>query len=189
MILTFIVACEIGFWVFIGLGVLTRYVFRARRLGGFFLALSPMVDVALLVAVTIDLVRGGTATSYHALAAVYIGISVMWGHRMVRWADVRAAHRWGSGPAPLKKYGAAYAAECWKGVPRTGGGAVIAYGILWAMRWIVGVPSRTEALAQFTGTLGMIVVLDALWALSYTVWPKKAPKSANYGAKASGPYR
>jgi hypothetical protein len=61
-----------------------------------------MVDLALLAATTIDLRRGGEAALHHALAAVYIGISVAWGKRMVSWADARFAHRFAGGPPPKR---------------------------------------------------------------------------------------
>ena len=32
-----IVACEIGFWVVIALGLITRYIFKREKLGFFFL--------------------------------------------------------------------------------------------------------------------------------------------------------
>ena len=43
-----IVACEIGFWVVIALGLITRYIFKREKLGFFFLALTPVIDLILL---------------------------------------------------------------------------------------------------------------------------------------------
>ncbi|HET9423195.1 MAG TPA: hypothetical protein VFO49_18795, partial [Nocardioides sp.] len=100
MLLILIVACEVGFWLLLVAGLLARYALRRPRLGAALLLLTPLVDVVLLVATTIDLRRGAEASAVHALAAIYIGVSVAFGPAMVRWADVRMAHRLGVGPAP-----------------------------------------------------------------------------------------
>ena len=94
-----IVACEIGFWVVLGAGLLARYALRMRRLGAVLLFCTPLVDVVLLVATVFDLRAGGEATSVHGLAAIYLGVSVAFGHSMLRWADQRVAHRFAGGPA------------------------------------------------------------------------------------------
>jgi hypothetical protein len=98
-----IVACEIGFWVVLVAGLAARYLLRRRRLGAVLLAAVPLVDLALLVLTVVDL-RGGTQPrTAHGVAAVYLGFSVAFGPTLVRWADVRAAHRWAGGPAPEPK--------------------------------------------------------------------------------------
>jgi hypothetical protein len=51
----------------------------------------------------LDLRAGGAPRVEHGLAAVYLGFSVAFGPAMVRWADVRFAHRWAGGPAPVPK--------------------------------------------------------------------------------------
>lgn len=79
----FIVACEIAFWVVIILGLVTRYVLKRNRLGMFFLALTPVIDLLLLVVTTVDLYRGAVATMAHAIAAVYIGVSIAFGKSMI----------------------------------------------------------------------------------------------------------
>ena len=103
MIVAVIVACEIGFWVVLAAGLVSRYVLRRRRLSTALLAAVPLVDLVLLVVSVLDL-RGGAAPRVgHGLAAVYLGFSVVFGPGMVRWADVRFAHRWAGGPPPAPK--------------------------------------------------------------------------------------
>ena len=82
-----IIACEIGFWVVILLGLITRYIFKRERLGFFFLALTPVIDLILLIVTATDLYNGATATQIHAIAAIYLGISIAFGKSMIRWAD------------------------------------------------------------------------------------------------------
>lgn len=175
LILAVIIACEIGFWVFVVLGLLTRYVLQRRRTGAFLLTMTPVVDLVLLTAVIINLKGGGTATFFHGLAALYLGISIAYGHKMVEWADVRFAHRFAEGPAAVKLHAAEYARACWTDVVRTTVAVGIAAGIVWLLTHLVDDPSRTDALTGIYPVLGIWLVVDLLWAISYTLWPKKQP--------------
>jgi hypothetical protein len=100
MIAAVIVACEIGFWVVLASGMLLRYAFGRPRLGAVVLAGVPLVDVVLLAAAAVDLARGAEFETEHGLAAAYLGFSLAFGHSLVRWADVRFAHRFAGGPPP-----------------------------------------------------------------------------------------
>ncbi|RQX50832.1 hypothetical protein DLJ57_10885, partial [Micromonospora chalcea] len=93
MLVAVIVGCEVAFWVVLLAGLIARYPLRRPRLGAALLIAVPVVDLVLLAATMIDLRRGATATFAHGLAAAYLGFSVAFGHRMVRWADERFAHR------------------------------------------------------------------------------------------------
>lgn len=178
MILVAIIACEIGFWLAIIAGLVARYVFRRPRLGAALLLAAPVIDLILLVLVGIDLLGGGTASWHHGLAALYVGVSVAYGHRMVAWADAKFAEWFrGAEPRPAR-YGWDYARACWKDVPRTLLAAAIAATVLGGLILLVGAPDRTWELLRFFPILGVIVAVDTLWALSYTVWPKKAPAVA-----------
>lgn len=173
MILATLVACEIGFWVFLVAGLVTRYVLRRPRASTLLLVLAPLVDVVLLVVTAISLKSGGTASSSHGLAALYIGFSVAFGHPLIRWADTRFAHRFAGGPAPRRLAGAEYTRTCWTDAGRSLLAAVIAAAILGGLILWVGDPSRTQALVSVFPTLGIIVAAFTLWAVSYTFWPRK----------------
>ncbi|MEJ6490384.1 hypothetical protein PQI23_11695 [Leucobacter sp. USCH14] len=175
MILTAIVICEVAFWVAILAGLSARYLLNRKRLGALLLILAPVIDALLLALVTIDLLGGGTASWQHGLAAIYIGISVAYGSRMVAWADARFAHRFAGGPAPVKMTGVRYTVKCWKDVLVTACAVAIAAAILGAIIALVDDPARTEALTGFFGILGVVLAIDVVWALSYTFWPKPAP--------------
>lgn len=178
MILGVIIACEVGFWVAVLSGLVARYILGAGRLGTGLLLCAPLIDAVLLVAVTLHLSTGATASWHHGLAALYIGFSVTYGHRMVAWADTRFAHRFAGGPAPSRLAGAEYTRRCWGDFLRTLGAALIAGGILAAMSWWIGDPNRTEALTGWNGILGIAVVAEFVWALSYTIWPRRPAPSA-----------
>lgn len=103
MIAFVIVACEVAFWVVLATGLVLRYPLRRPRLGGAVLAGVPLVDVVLLVATGADLARGAEFSPVHGLAAAYLGFTLAFGHGVVRWADVRFAHRFAGGPPPAAK--------------------------------------------------------------------------------------
>lgn len=173
MILGIIIACEVGFWVAILSGLAARYILGAKRLGTALLLCAPLIDVVLLAAVAMHLSTGAAASWHHGLAALYIGFSITYGHRMIAWADTRFAHRFADGPAPMKLTGAQYTQRCWGDFLRTLGAAVIAGGILAAITWWIDDPALTEALTGWNGILGIIVAAELIWALSYTIWPRK----------------
>lgn len=173
MILAAIVACEIGFWVALLAGLSARYLLRRPRLGAALLISAPVIDAVLLVLVAVDLFRGGTASWQHGLAAIYIGVSIAYGRRMVVWADLRFAHRFAGGAKPEPLAGIAYALKCWRDMLLTLLAVAIAGAVLGGLILLVNDPARTAALSGFFRILGIIVAIDFLWALSYTIWPKK----------------
>ncbi|MDR1189719.1 MAG: hypothetical protein LBK95_20080 [Bifidobacteriaceae bacterium] len=178
MIVTLIIACEIGFWVLIASGLAARYLLGAKKLGAVLLALSPVIDLVLLVATAIDLRGGGEPGAMHGLAALYIGLSVAHGHAMIKWADQRAAYWSRRGPKPPTLYGNDYAAICWKGFARTVAGCLVAWALIIALGHFADNPEATQTLNIWVGTLKIIAVIDGLRALSYTIWPRKPAKVA-----------
>jgi hypothetical protein len=102
VLLAVIAGCEIGFWVLLAAGMATRYLLRLPRLGLVFLAMVPLVDVVMLVASVIDIRSGGEPSFKHSLAAIFIGVSVGFGHQSLKWADGWAAYRFAGGPRPRK---------------------------------------------------------------------------------------
>ncbi|MDR0415819.1 MAG: hypothetical protein LBH76_00605 [Propionibacteriaceae bacterium] len=183
MVLAAIAVCEVAFWVAILAGLAARYLLRRPRLGAVLLILAPAIDVMLLALVTVDLLAGGTASWQHGLAAVYVGVSVAYGQRLVAWADARFKHRFAGGPAPERLTGTRYAVKCWRDVLLTGLAVVIAAAILGAVILLVNDARRTSELSGCFGMLGIIFAVDFVWALSYTIWPKQpagaAPVSAS----------
>ena len=95
-----IVACEIGFWLVLLLGLACRYLLRRERLSRALLLCLPLIDVLLLVFTAVDLRQGATATFAHGLAAAYVGFTVAFGAMAVKWADAHFAHRFAAGPVP-----------------------------------------------------------------------------------------
>nr|WP_111719890.1 hypothetical protein [Homoserinimonas sp. OAct 916] len=178
MIVAIIIACEVGFWVLVVAGLVARYVLRRPRLGAWLLAMTLVVDLVLLTAVIVNLQAGGTATFFHGLAAVYFGVSIAYGRKMIGWADSRFAHRFAGGPAPVKLAGAAYGKERRHDVVRTVCAVAIAAGILWLLTTLVADANSTDELLHLYPLLGIWFAADLAWAIWYTVVPKSRPAVA-----------
>lgn len=99
-VLIAIVACEVGFWLVLAAGLAIRYGLRRPAASTWVLRCVPVVDVALLVAVAADIAGGAEVGQVHRLAGIYLGVTVAFGHSVIAWADVRAAHRFAGGPPP-----------------------------------------------------------------------------------------
>lgn len=176
MLIALIIAAEIAFWLILLSGLATRYAFRRPRLGMALLVATPFVDLLLLAATTIDLRRGGEAALPHALAAVYIGVTVAWGHRMVSWADARFAHRFAGGAPPERppRTGRRHAARELREwlrhtVAWATGVALLGFGVL-----LVGNLDRTSALLNVAALWTLVLAIDFLISFSYTLWPRRS---------------
>lgn len=180
MLAALIVGCEIGFWVFVLAGLVSRYIFKLRRLGAVLLFCTPLVDLVLLVAAVIDLRNGAAATLVHGISAVYIGVSVAYGHRMIQWADERFAHRFAQGPAPVKlpKFGQEHARRERANWNRHLLAWVIGSLILYSMILFVHNDARTAVLSSTITKWALILAIDWAWSYSYTFWPRKEKGAA-----------
>ncbi|MFE0042787.1 hypothetical protein [Streptomyces albireticuli] len=180
MIVTLIIACEVGFWVLLAGGLSLRYLARMPRTGAAVLLLEPVLELVLLIATAVDLKNGAQADFKHGLAAVYIGFSVGLGHSTIKWVDVRFAHRFAGGPPPVKppKYGTARAVHEWKTAARWILAAVVAIGLLQAATWYVGDSGDTSTLRGWQTRMLFVVGINLVIALSYTLWPKQPKPGA-----------
>ncbi|MDR9857662.1 hypothetical protein RJP21_29135 [Paenibacillus sp. VCA1] len=175
MIAALIVGCEVAFWVLVLAGLTARYIAGWKRVGGVLLVATPVVDLLLLIFTIIDLRNGAKAEFMHGLAAVYIGVTVAYGHRMIKWADERFAYRFGGGkkPDPAPKHGKEHARREREGWYRHVLAWIVGVILLMLMIWIVNEPSRTEALKKIPMWWGAILGIDFLISFSYTLWPKQ----------------
>ncbi|PZM95073.1 MAG: hypothetical protein DIU79_08270 [Actinobacteria bacterium] len=178
MLVAFIVACEVAFWLLLGAGLAVRYLLRRKRLSTVLLVAVPLVDVVLLVASAINLRSGGTATFAHGLAAAYLGYSVAFGRSIMRWADQRFAHRFAGGPPPWRppRYGAARTRYEWREWGKGMLAWAIACTLLLAGIAYIDDASRTHELLVWIGRLSLVMVIWLVfWPLAYTLFPKRDP--------------
>ncbi|MCF6734437.1 hypothetical protein [Blastococcus sp. KM273129] len=165
-----IIACEIGFWVVLAAGLLTRYVLRRPRLGGALLLGVPLVDAVLLVLTAVDLGSGAAPDATHGLAALYLGFSVAFGHDLVRWADVRVAHRFAGGPPPAPAPPSGTSARVrkeWRDYGLFLLGAAVAAGVLAGLAAVTG-PGVDDS--PLWGPLAPVGIVAVTWLLGWPVW-------------------
>ena len=184
MIVALIVICEVGFWVLLAAGLATRYLLKMPRAGMALLLCEPLLEVLLLVVTAIDLKNGAEPSWRHGLAAVYIGYTVGHGHRTVKWLDGHAAHRLGGGPPPPKppRYGMArarYEGRVWLGSVIA---ASVASVLLLLAVWYVGGDGNTDSLRSWIFFAWRAAGIHGLIALTYAIWPKKAPQAGVAGS-------
>ncbi len=179
MLVAVIIACEVGFWVFLLSGLVARYPLRRPRLGAALLVCAPLVDLVLLAATVLDLRAGATASFAHGLAAAYLGFSVAFGHGLIRSMDARFAHRFDGAPKPAgpPRYGMARARHEWQVWRKALLAWAVACGLLLTAVVAVGDASRTAEFVSWmqTLTLGLVGWL-VLGPVAYTVFPKRAPR-------------
>lgn len=171
-----IIACEVAFWIVILLGFVLRYMLRMKRAGFVLLAATPVIDLVLLVITGIDLYRGATATLPHALAAVYIGVSLAFGKSMIAWADERFRYYIAKqGDKPIARYGRDYAWHYAKSWLRHVLAFLLGSACLLGLIWLAGDSDRTDALSGAIQIWSIILGIDLLIAIGYFVWPRKEP--------------
>lgn len=167
MVVAAIIACEIGFWVILGAGLLVRYVLGRRGLSTALLLCVPAVDVALVGFTVVDLRRGAGPAPAHSLAAIYLGFTIAFGHSVVRWADARAAHRLADGPPPRRPSPAGTEArmhEEWRAFGSAALGAGVAAVVLLGLIALTPADNRWALLGPLPG----VGVALAIWLIG---WP------------------
>ncbi|WP_432094813.1 hypothetical protein [Streptomyces sp. bgisy100] len=187
MIVTLIIACEVGFWLLLAGGLSLRYLAKMPRTGAAVLLCEPLLELVLLVVTAIDLKNGAEPDWKHGLAAVYIGFTVAMGHHLIKWADGHFAHRFSGAPKPAKppKYGMARTVHEWKTAGRWILAGVVAIGLLQCAALYVGDDGNTESLRAWQTRMGWLIGINLLIAGSYTLLPKKDPGGAGEAAADS----
>lgn len=165
-----ILACEIGFWAVLGLGLAARYLLRLKRTSTVLLLCVPLLDVALLSLIAWDLLANGAVADFtHGLGAVYLGFTVAFGHQIITRVDAWFAHRFADGPEPWRppKTGAPYVRYEWAQWLRMLLCAVIASAVLGGITLLVGDPART---GELVGWIGRVWLATAIWFVGWPVW-------------------
>ena len=168
-----IILAEIAFWVVISAGLISRYIWKRQRLSIVLLALTPVIDLALLMLTAIDLRNGQAASVVHGIAAIYIGVSVAYGKTMIDWADEKF-HQWILKKPKEKEplFGKAKGFHELKMWIRH----IISYGIgialLYGMIQYIGESGDTGVFWQMIKYWGIIVLIDGAISVSYSLFPK-----------------
>ncbi|MFF8590827.1 hypothetical protein ACF061_05200 [Streptomyces sp. NPDC015220] len=186
MVVGLIIACEVGFWVLLALGLAVRYLLKWRRTGAALLLGEPLLEAVLFVATAVDLRNGARPGWEHGLAALYLGFTVGYGRPTIRWLDGHAAHRLAGAPRPPKppRYGLARARHKGRLWLRTLLASAVALALLEAAVRYVGDPAGTGPLRSWQWTTLRIAAVHGLIALTYLLFPKKAPAPAAKDGRA-----
>ncbi|GAA0330557.1 hypothetical protein GCM10008967_21330 [Bacillus carboniphilus] len=175
-----IVACEIGFWIVIILGLLIRYIWKKEKLGFIFLALTPLIDLVLLIATSYDLLGGATANLAHGIAAIYIGVSIAYGKSMIQWADTRFQYYiLKTREKPQKRFGLDHAKHEIAGWLKHVLAYLIGAALLLLMVYMINDHARTEALTHLLKIWTLVLGIDLAISVSYFVFPRKDSRNVH----------
>lgn len=165
-----IIACEIGFWVVLGLGLVARYLVGLRKLSTVLLLCVPVLDALLLALIAWDLLANGTTADFaHGLGAIYLGFTIAFGHQIITRVDAWFAHRFAGGPVPVQppQVGRAKVRYEWHQWGRMLLCAVIASAVLGGITLLVGDWSRTSELIAW---LARVWIATGVWLIGWPVW-------------------
>ncbi|MCI2958351.1 hypothetical protein MN032_11650 [Agromyces atrinae] len=167
-----ILGAEVLFWLLLVGGLAARYLARWTRLSRVLLLSVPLVDVALITLTAIDLANGATPNWSHALAAVYLGFTVGFGHSIITSMDAWFSHRFAGGPAPARrpKSGPAYIRRMWAEWLRALVAWSLAVPALLVMIAVSGWTVPTSIEAAFEGDLWSWVARITLVLVAWLVF-------------------
>jgi hypothetical protein len=179
-----IAACEVGFWLLLVIGLLTRYVLRRRRASTVILLGVPLLDLVLVGASLLDVAQGAEPGPTHGLAALYLGFTLAFGHATIRAVDVRFAHRFAGGPVPVKpvRNGREKLAHEW----REWGKAALMAGVTLAVSALIALVARLPLPA------GPALLDDPFWTWAVTaavvaaIWFVAGPLWVSFGQVTRG---
>ncbi|WP_405835773.1 hypothetical protein OG528_02400 [Streptomyces platensis] len=177
------------FWIFLVGGLAARYAAGLRTLGGGLLLCVPLIDVVLLGATVLSIQEGVAPTIWHGLSAAYLGITVVYGHRTVRWADAKFARRFSGVAAPPRSplHGRAAVVDAWKVWFRFLLAYAISVALIFGLVALVGTLDKGAPLLVWLNPLTKVLVYSLIWPVVTTIWPGKAPEPESGQGAATGP--
>ena len=167
-----IVAAESAFWALLALGLGLRYVGRHNRLSLWVLRCVPVVDVLLVAFVAADVAAGAPPNRGHALAAVYLGVTIAFGHSTIAWADRWFRYRFAGGPRPTKRAKGSRAAvraiwrEWLRVVLAVAVAAALILGLIAATASPIPADVATLSTSPYWATLAQMGVITVIWFLA-----------------------
>ncbi|MFJ7777200.1 hypothetical protein [Streptomyces yangpuensis] len=168
------------FWIFLAGGLAARYAAGWRVLGSALLLGVPLVDVVLLTATVLSIRGGAEPTVWHGLSAAYLGMTVVYGHRTVRWADAKFARRFGGAVARPRPalHGRAAVAAAWKDWSLLLLACTISAGMIFGLVALVGGPDEGAPLLVWLNPLAKLLAYSLVWPVVTTIRPGRAPEPA-----------
>lgn len=181
MITILIILAEIGFWIFILAGLVTRYLLKKEKLSLWLFGMTPLIDLMLLLFTAFDLKNGADANFAHGLAAIYIGVSIAYGKQMIQWADRQFRYYFLKiDNRPKKLYGLERGKKEMLGFLRHLMAFIIGGAFLGGMIYLSGKgSSNAETLMGVWNKWSIILGIDFLISLSYILFPYGRKKGSN----------
>ncbi|WP_344293421.1 hypothetical protein [Agromyces neolithicus] len=173
-ILWAILAVEVAFWVALAVGLTTRYVLRMPRASRIILLCVPLLDLVLIALTAVDLAGGAEPDFVHALAVIYLGFTIGFGHATIAWADRWFAYRFAGAPRPPKppKSGPEYVRRMWAEWRRVLVAWAIALPGLFGLGWVAGAGLPADWDAMWADPLwAMAARLTAIAAIWFAAGP------------------
>ncbi|MDE5052297.1 hypothetical protein NDK25_07945 [Niallia taxi] len=151
-------------------------MWKKKILSAAFLLATPIIDFLLITFTIIDIKKGSEISVIHGPAAGYIGVTIVFGHSMIKWMDAHFSFRFAGGAKPVKKYGRASAIQEVVGWLRHRA----AFAIGACLRYFISLVSPKEEIITLRSLLQVWTLVlgnDFLISVSYCLWPKKKPSS------------
>lgn len=172
MITILIILAEVSFWILIIAGLVTRYIFKKEKLSIWLFAATPLIDLMLLLFTVFDLKGGKEATFVHALAAIYIGVSIAFGKQMIEWADVKFQYYFLKiDNRPAKLFGIERGKKELAGFLKHLLAYIIGATVIVGMNYFLKNSTDTENLMAALRTWSIILGIDFLISSSYMLFP------------------
>lgn len=169
-----IIAAEVLFWIVLFAALYFRYILKAKKLSLLFFALTPVIDLVLLVLTALDLKNGSDATISHGLAAVYIGVSIAYGKTLIAWADEKFQKHVLKVDVQIKRLDGKEKAHYEIGMFIR---HLVAYGIAAVLLLIiinyVGIQNDTNSLYLVMKIWAIFVAIDGITCIINLYFPKK----------------
>ncbi|GGW85990.1 hypothetical protein ACIP4U_30115 [Streptomyces caelestis] len=123
---------------------------------------------------------GAEPAVWHGLSAAYLGITAVYGHRTVRWADAKFARRFSGAAVPPRpeRYGRAAVADAWKSWVRFLLAYAISVGLIFGLVVLVATLDKGAPLLVWLNPLTKVPIYSLIWPILITIWPDKAPEPA-----------
>lgn len=167
-----ILVAEVLFWVVLAAGLAVRYLAGRERLSTWVLRGVPLVDLALVALVAVDIAAGAPPSREHAVAAVYLGFTVAFGRATIAWADSRFRHWFTGGPRPHKpaKGSREEVRALWREWFRVLLAAALASALLLGMVAAEGSPLpgslQEAALHPYWSMMQLLGIITVIWFLA-----------------------
>lgn len=179
---TFLIASEVIFWVFVSLALLLRYWFRMKKASLAAFIILILNELAVFLVGVLDYIAIGMISQFQILIIIFILYSIIFGRsdfkKLDRWIQKKVAQMKGEpipdfGEKPKRQlYGKEHAKEERKGFYKHFLIFVVAH-IGFALLLAFVKTDDNNLIGGISNIWTKILIIDFIWSFSHTIWPKK----------------